>query len=94
MVFAARGWPGLIHPVGASHTRAERETAGEGFAEADQIWNDPGVLAREPASGAAEAGVHLVEHEQCAELVGQRPKALEESDRAECGSRRGLGRVR
>src|SRR5579862_4063564 len=61
--FAGGRWPG-VHDVGASHARGDREAGSETFAQADNVGNHPGMLAREQAAGAVEAGEYLVGNEQ------------------------------
>ena len=68
---AARLRPGEVHHVRAPHARRERETTGQGFAQADQVRHDAAVFARKPFSGAAKAGVNLVQDQQRALLVAQ-----------------------
>ena len=39
----------------------------------DHVGHDAGVLEAEPLARAGEAGLHLVDHQQQAALVAQRP---------------------
>ncbi len=69
--FTARGRPGGIHHVRAADAGGERETASEGFAEANDVRHDAAVFAREPFSRATEAGVNFIEHEERFVFVAQ-----------------------
>ncbi len=68
---AARRRPRGIHQIRATDAGGKRKAAGQRFAETNQIGNHAGVFAREPFSGATEAGVNFVEDEQRAEFVAK-----------------------
>ena len=46
-------------------------TAGNALRGGDEIGHDAFVLVREPATGAAHAGLHFVEHEEDAAIVAK-----------------------
>ena len=46
------------------HQRADRDAAAEALGQGDDVGHDAGLLVGEPGAGAADAGLHLVEHEQ------------------------------
>ena len=78
---AGRDGPCGIHQIGAAHAGGKRKSAGEGFAEADQIGKHAGVFAGEPFSRAAKAGVNLVENEQRTKFVAQFSQQRQEFQR-------------
>ena len=49
---------------------ADRHAAAEALGEGHRVGHDAGLLEGEPRAGAADAGLHLVEHEQRADLAG------------------------
>ena len=79
--FAGGRWPSGIHHVGAAHARRERETAGERFAETDNIRCYAAVLAGKPFPGAPETGVNLVENEQRAVVITELAEQWQEFQR-------------
>ena len=52
---------------------ADREAAAERLGRGQDIGGDAGPLMGEQLAGAAHAALHLVEHEDQAELVGGLP---------------------
>src|SRR5258708_30469760 len=68
---ASRRRPCGVHEFGATHAGRKRKAAGQRLAETNQIRNDIEMLAREPFSGAAKAGVNLIENQQRAIVVAQ-----------------------
>ncbi len=77
---AGRGRPRGVHQIRAADAGGKRKAAGQRLAEADQIGNHAAVFAGKPFSGAAKAGVNLVENQQravfIAKLSQQRQKFL------------------
>ena len=69
--FAGGGRPGGVHHIRAADAGGERKTAGQRLAQADQIRHHAAVLAGEPFSRAAKAGVNFVQHQQRAEFIAQ-----------------------
>ena len=63
--------------VGPRPARADRHAVAERLGHGHDVGPDVEVLEAEPAAGPAEAGLHLVDHEQQAPLVAQAPHALE-----------------
>ena len=58
--------PGLKTPAAgpADQAGADRHAGPETLGERHHVGADAGVLEDEPLAGAADAGLHLVEHEQ------------------------------
>jgi hypothetical protein len=85
--------------LAAGHGQAERPVAGGGTLGRDQdVGADAPVVAAEPAAGAAEAGHHLVGHQQhamgTADLGHGRPVVVRRHGRAERGPGHRLGHER
>ena len=91
--FTIGGWPGLIHHGGGTHAGGERETTGEGFAEADDVRDGTAMLTGEPFTGAAEAGVNLIENEQGFVLITKPAHELEKTWRRNVDAAAGLHRL-
>ena len=72
--FALRGRPRGVHEIDAAHARGEREAAGEGFAQAEEVRHSTAVLAGEPFARAAKAGIDFIGNEPCAKPVTKPPK--------------------
>ena len=62
---------------GPGDDAGERQPAGQALADAHDVGLDAVVLGRPHRAGAADAGLHLVEHEQDAVLVAQPPQVGE-----------------
>ena len=77
--------PERLGDVGAGPARADRQTVAERLRHRDDVGADvAAVLEPEPAAGAPEPGLHLVDDEQRLALVA------EPADRLEVAGRRGL----
>ena len=57
--------------LGPGPAGADGHAVAEGLGHRDDVGHDAEVLEAEPPPGAAEAGLHLVDHEQDAPLVAQ-----------------------
>jgi 6-phosphofructokinase 2 len=66
-----------LHHVAPPPERADRQPAPEDLSEAEQVQANPEALGR-PARSEAEAGDHLVEDQQRANVVTRRAQCLEE----------------
>src|SRR6266700_6730017 len=60
---------------------ADRQATAEALGQGDDVRTDPGLLEGEPVAGTADAGLDLVEHEQCAVPFGQFAGRLEVAGR-------------
>ena len=69
-----------LHQLGPAAERRRRQPAADDLAEDRQVGRDAVALLR-AAAGDAEAGDHLVEDEQRAARVAERPQRLEEAGR-------------
>ena len=56
--------------VADREARADRQAAAESLGQRDDVGGDAVVLVGEEGAGAADAGLHLVEHQQRAVLGG------------------------
>ena len=56
----------------------ERYAAADALAERHDVGLDPGMLVMEQLAGPAHAGLDLVDDQQQAALLGQRPQLLQE----------------
>ena len=65
-------WPGCSNAGGVADADdgADRQAAAEPLGQRDHVRHDAGPGVREPASGAADTGLHLVDHQQRAVLGG------------------------
>src|SRR6266545_3313926 len=59
------------------HTRADRQPAAQALGQRDHVRLDPVGLVCVPLAGTADAGLHLVEHQQRALLGGDLPRRLQ-----------------
>ncbi len=57
----ARAWRPRVHDLGTPDAHGERECAGQRFSQAEEVGNDPLVIAGEPTPGSAEPGEDFVE---------------------------------
>ena len=75
----SRGCPGLNTPsrAAADDAGADRHARAEALGERHHVGLDAGVLVREPLAGAADAALHLVEHEQPAACVADLAQAAQ-----------------
>ena len=73
--------PGTNAPAASvgDEQRADRQPVREPLRERDRVGADAGRCQAKNVAGAADAGLHLVEDEQRAELVGERARLLERS---------------
>ena len=60
-----------VHDLGAARDGSQRHTTGDTLGRRDEVWNDTLMLAREPVTRAAEAGLDLVGDEYDAILLGE-----------------------
>ena len=67
--------------LGPGDDAGQRQPAGQALADAHDVGLDALVLARPHRAGAADAGLHLVDHEQDAVLVAQRAQVGEPARR-------------
>jgi hypothetical protein len=73
--------------------RAHREAAAEALREADDVGFEPGMLEAEPAAGAAEAGLDLVEDQERAALAAQSLRRVQELGGADVDAALALHRL-
>ena len=83
----ASGWPPKVvawspgskarGDIGPRPAGADRHAVAERLGHRHDVGPHAEVLEAEPPAGAAEAGLHLVDHEQQAALVAQRADGLE-----------------
>ena len=86
-------WAERAHQLRAADERAERQAAAERLREHEQIGHDAPVLVGEQPAGAAEAGDHLVEDQQRADLVAAPPQRGEEVPARDAHAALGLHRL-
>ena len=72
---------------------AEREAAADALGDRHDVGRDAGPLMREQLAGAADAGLHLVEDQQQAVLVAQRPQPPQELGRRDIDAALALHRL-
>ena len=68
---------GSVHDLGTPHHTGDRHASGQALGHGDQIRLDTGMLEAEPGAGATEAGLHFVEDQNDAMLLGQLAQCLE-----------------
>ena len=68
----------LVDRLAGEHGRERQVAAGEAFAARHQVGRDVDVVDRPHATGAADAGCHLVDDHESPELVAQRAHAAHE----------------
>ena len=70
--------------IGAGPAGTDRHAVAHRLGQRDHVGADPVVLEAEPAPGAAEAGLDLVDHHQRADVVAQLADPCEVSGGGRC----------
>src|SRR5690606_3547995 len=73
--------PGRGHQLLRGGDRADREAGGDALRGDEDVGRDRGVLVAPEPAGPAATGLHLVDDEQDAEVVGPLAQSLEEGRR-------------
>src|SRR6185369_13335167 len=76
--FPAGSRPGGVHDLSSPDTSRERKTAGQGFAQANDIGRHLYMFAGKPFPGPAEPGVNLVQDQQNAMFVAKLAQSRQE----------------